>query len=234
MPWITDPNDQRVLTHICTSGVAGRTTCENAITAPFWEDGWTAWTICPDCAAANGLVAPDDKKPRVRKPSVKKPTPADKRTAGVELEYNMVSNVSAFQRAYVALGVNVHGDGSCGEEAVTPPLAGSKLRETLQALVDAFNASGGVQDGRCGTHVHVDMSDYNIESLRRLCLLYAKVEPFLYLLAGQHRANNNYCRPNGHHLAKAISKYHPDFEAGVCAGVYYENDLSQAATIYHP
>lgn len=148
--------------------------------------------------------------------------PVSQRKAGAEVEYTRANKSKPFAEFRKKLRIKNKYDGSCGWEAVTPPLAGKRLESTLSRLAKAMNTYGASQNSSCGTHVHVDVSDYDFAAARRLCVLYVKIEPLLYLIAGQHRANNGYCRPNGQILAEAVAEFPEDPEAAVLAGVYYE------------
>ncbi len=151
-----------------------------------------------------------------------RPAPANsvfaiKRTIGVEWEYNDANAdlVNDWRRTW---GGGIHSDGSCGWEAVTPPIAGDHIQTCLTDLGKAL-ATASI-DPRCGIHVHVDVSDYTWADMYRLLEVYAKVEPILYLLAGQHRANNTYCRPCGGQYLQALQA---DDRKGAVLGVAFSN-----------
>jgi hypothetical protein len=118
------------------------------------------------------------------------------RSVGVEWEYNsaQVGTMKKWARAWRG---GLHPDGSCGMEAVTPPISGKYIRECLTALGEALHTGGAEINNRCGLHVHVSVADYSWQDMYRLVRLYIKVEPLLFLLGGQLRINNQYCVPNG-------------------------------------
>jgi putative amidoligase enzyme len=129
------------------------------------------------------------------------------RLVGVELEYNDEESydrnpLDAFRRKWRA---GDHHDGSCGREIVTAPLAGNHIDKCLLDLGQALVTSGVKADERCGVHVHVDAADLLWADMFRLLHVYAKVEPILYLIAGQHRVKNTYCAPIGEKYRSALS-----------------------------
>jgi hypothetical protein len=130
------------------------------------------------------------------------------RLVGVELEYNDDNGsydrnpLDSFRHKWRA---GDHYDGSCGREIVTAPIAGKHIDKCLYDLGDALVTSGVKADERCGVHVHVDAADFLWSDMFRLLHVYAKVEPLLYLIAGQHRVKNTYCAPIGEKYRSALS-----------------------------
>lgn len=118
------------------------------------------------------------------------------RLVGVEWEYNSCEwdDVRAWSRKWRG---GIHEDGSCGQEAVTAPLSGDFISLCLTDLGNAFRNGGAEADDRCGIHVHVDAGDLKWADMYRFLWVYSHVEPVLFLLAGQQRINNHYCRPCG-------------------------------------
>ena len=142
------------------------------------------------------------------------------RLAGVEWEFNQVHNNSGINAWKSKWGGQIAHDGSCGQEAVAPPVAGDYLVNCLQDLGKAFKEGEADIDDRCGIHVHVDASDISWIDMFRVLKVYAHVEPILYLLGGQHRINNRYCAPCGESFANALSK--PDRKGAVLEAAYTE------------
>lgn len=127
------------------------------------------------------------------------------RLVGVEWEFNSASG-NSLVKWKEKWGGQVISDGSCGQEAVTPPAAGDHLIRCLTDLGAAFVADNAPIDERCGVHVHIDASDVSWHDMARLIKTYAHVEPILYLLAGQGRITNRYCVPCGDSFVKAMNK----------------------------
>ncbi len=127
------------------------------------------------------------------------------RLVGVELEYNNLDNRSVLSKWSSKWRAGDHEDGSCGREVVTAPIAGNHLVNCLTSLGVAMREAGATADDRCGIHVHVDASDYRWHDMYRLLWVYNKVEALLYLLAGQQRIDNTYCKPCGTEYVSALS-----------------------------
>lgn len=150
-----------------------------------------------------------------------------KRLAGVEWEYNDPGKSPLANWAREWHG-GIHSDGSCGWEAVTPPIAGKHVRSCLSALGRALAQSRTEIDEDCGLHVHVDAADLRWADMFRLLKVYAHVEPLLYLLAGQHRVKNQYCAPCGEKYREALVSR--DRKGSVLA-VAHNGELNQILAI---
>lgn len=135
------------------------------------------------------------------------------RTVGVEWEFNSSSNDTGLNLWREKWKGQLATDGSCGREAVTPPLAGDHVVNCLTDLGQAFITGKAEIDGRCGIHVHVDASDLMWRDMFRLLRTYAHVEPILYILGGEHRTQNRYCIPCGETYLAAMNKPLPSMEA---------------------
>lgn len=140
------------------------------------------------------------------------------RLVGVELEYNECSERGAIRRFLSTWRAGHHEDGSCGWEVVTAPISGKYIDRCLTDLGEALRDSGARADERCGVHVHVDASDYTWADMYRLLHVYAKLEPILYMLGGQHRALNDYCAPVGEKYVRALGNVD---RKGTVLGVAY-------------
>ncbi len=117
------------------------------------------------------------------------------RLAGVEVEYNRCSKFAPIESWAQKYGAATHRDGSCGWEAVTSPAAGDHLLRQLGDLATALHDSGASIDTRCGVHVHADGRDLRWPDVARLARLWARIEPLMFVLAGQARVENQYCEP---------------------------------------
>ena len=132
------------------------------------------------------------------------------RLAGAEIEYVSIVNFDPIKACVKRWRGGVVSDVSCGHEVITAPAAGDKLVNQLLETFTALNDGGAKVNVRCSVHVHVDARDLKWVDIRRLALVYSTVEPFLYLLAGQHRSSlclkqngHNYSAPNGKALSGA-------------------------------
>lgn len=124
------------------------------------------------------------------------------RMIGVEWEFNNACDLSDWTGTWRG---GIHSDGSCGWEAVTPPIAGDNIAKCLGSLGEAFTREQTTSDDKCGIHVHVDAKDLSWHDMYRLLWVYGRLETFLYLLAGQQRASNRYCAPCGSRYRDALA-----------------------------
>ncbi len=175
----------------------------------------------------------DDEELEENKPSYGKPLTVSSRKdmlqfkcsrlAGIEWEYNQVGSYKSLEDWKKKWGGTIHYDGSCGEEAVTPPMAGDFICKVITDLGNAFKLSHVKIDNRCSVHVHVDASDYSWHDMFKLLKVYSKLEPILYLLAGQQRLLSKYCIPLGKDLDKIFTNSNgaelscPDYKGAILA-----------------
>ena len=142
------------------------------------------------------------------------------RLVGIEWEFNQVHSATGLNAWKSKWNGQLAYDGSCGQEAVTPPLAGDHMVHCLTELGKALKEGEAEINDRCGVHVHVDASDIAWNDMFRVLKVYAHVEPLLYMLAGQQRINNRYCIPCGESFLNALSK--PDRKGAVLEAAYTE------------
>lgn len=127
------------------------------------------------------------------------------RLVGVEVEYNSDENGGAGDWVETWPGAGIHEDGSCGWEAVTPPINGKYVSQCLTELCRELRANKAGCDSNCGLHVHVDARDMGWQDMRRFMLVWQKVEALMFVLGGQSRIANrgSYCVPCGEKFGKA-------------------------------
>lgn len=140
------------------------------------------------------------------------------RLIGLEIEYNETGSFSELRRTLEKWRSGHHSDGSCGYEVVTAPIAGPHVAACVTDVCNAFDRADTKADERCGVHVHVDARDLMWADMFRLLWVYARVEPLLYVLAGQHRIENQYCKPSGRDYLDAMG--YVDRKGGVLATAY--------------
>jgi len=117
------------------------------------------------------------------------------RLCGIEWEINEVEDAEPVERWAGTWRGGIHTDSSCGWECVTAPLAGDYVRRCVLDLGRALEKASATVDSNCGVHVHVDARDLFWPDIFRLMAVHAHIEPILYVLAGQKRAQNDYCKP---------------------------------------
>lgn len=97
--------------------------------------------------------------------------------------------------------VNVIGDGD-QNELVSPPLTYEDM-PLVQEVVRKLRKAGAKVDQSCGIHVHIDLQNHSIRSLKNLVKYYAKYENMFYK-ACQVFPNRT------EHYAKRFNEKHPE------------------------
>lgn len=85
-------------------------------------------------------------------------------------------------------------DASCGWELVSPILKGRQGLEDLEKACQALNAVGVQVNKSCGLHVHHDTNGMNVNQLKNIFIIYAKLEKTFDSLVPASRRDNRYCR----------------------------------------
>src|ERR1051326_4979557 len=108
--------------------------------------------------------------------------------------------VAAWQSAVVSDGSLPQG----GFEITTAPTNGDKFVEHMTVLSAALREAAGWVDARAGMHVHIDARDFHYWDLRRLIMLYQRVEPALFAMVPPGRRRSSFCEPCGNRYMDAI------------------------------
>lgn len=132
----------------------------------------------------------------------------ERRLVGVEVEYNNGGQDSCPSWLDTWPGAGVHADGSCGYEAVTPPVAGEHVETCITELMKELTNKGAGCNNTCGIHVHVDARDMKWVDMLRFLTVYTRIEPAMFIIGGQQRATdrNQYARPCGPIYRKALQQ----------------------------
>ena len=161
---------------------------------------------CPDCCEGHAsgehptyvnrrLVFHDARRGKFqRNPS--------KRHLAVEIEVAGCKDddFSEIERSCRRWGASITEDGSLpaeGFEIPTAPANGDAFCQQIVDICGAIKGARGFVDESCGLHVHVDARDYRHYDMRRLVLLYAKLEEAFYALHPESRKSSGYCDPCG-------------------------------------
>jgi len=110
------------------------------------------------------------------------------RSIGLEIELNPVGELRDAEKLPLFVKYQLVRDGSLrngGQEMVVSPLQGDLFVKGIISLGRMFTFCGSNVDQYCGFHVHIGATDFDPFQLRRLILLYSKVEGeiFKYLIA---------------------------------------------------
>jgi len=88
-------------------------------------------------------------------------------------------------------------DSSCGMEVCSPVLKGWNGLKNLIKVIDELNFQGIKADQRCSLHVHVNISDLNIQELGSVIAWYIKCEHVFMHSVPASRKINRYCQMLG-------------------------------------
>jgi hypothetical protein len=109
-----------------------------------------------------------------------------------------------------------------GFEINTAPAAGDHFIEQVNEICGALKKMGAFVDNSCGLHVHADARDFKYADIRKVVLLWERLEPAFMATQSAARTGSHYCRPVGSQYANAMRTLSlPDFvkEAGKPKGV---------------
>lgn len=119
---------------------------------------------------------------------------------------------------------------STGYELNTVPCAGDHYLKHITELGDRLTRVGAHVTAVCGLHVHIDASDYTFYDMRRLVMLYAKLEPAMFAMMPASRRDSNYCFPCGERYVKGLSNEHRSKEA---KALLIDNVYAATGSTYH-
>lgn len=109
------------------------------------------------------------------------------RRMGIEVEIGELGYFDIHSPQTKLITYNVDRDGSVvpsGIELVCMPLAGDKFTKGIMELYKKLVDNGSKMNDTCGYHVHVDGADLNAADLRKLVVMFTKLQPqiFKYLI----------------------------------------------------
>jgi hypothetical protein len=100
-----------------------------------------------------------------------------------------------------------------GYELNTVPCAGDHFITHINALCERLAKANAEVTVDCGLHVHVDASDFRFYDMRRLVMLYAKLEPALFAMMPDSRRESIFCHPCGELYVDGLNGEHKSKEA---------------------
>jgi len=122
-----------------------------------------------------------------------------KRHLSVEIEVDKITKTESgrLRAAVKKWSDSIVTDGSLNRvpnahETNTAPCNGDLFVEHIEELGEAYKELGAGCTTACGLHVHVNCSDLKIYDLRKVILLYAKIERALFELCKPRRATSNF------------------------------------------
>ncbi len=148
-----------------------------------------------------------------------------RRFAALEIEVSSAESGSELNRVADQWDAQIVKDGSLpsgGFEINTAPANGDVLLDQLADWADALSAQSASANKDCGLHVHIDCRDFTFYDMRRMVLLYERLEPALFGMVPQSRRGASWCVPSGHKYANAVrqSAMPKQSKANLIDGIY--------------
>lgn len=123
-------------------------------------------------------------------------------------------------------GAAVVSDGSLpdrGFEINTAPASGDLFIQEITEICGALKKQGAFVGSRAGLHIHIDARDMKYYDIRRLILLYARIEAALFDIVAPSRCSSSYCMPCAMVLLGGIKKKdQKGNKEGILSSVYGE------------
>lgn len=135
-----------------------------------------------------------------------------KRFISCEIEIDEAEDGNYIEKVARKWGASIVEDGSLsnsGFEINTSPANGDIFLGQIEEFCDAFTACGAVVNVKCGLHVHIDARDFSYWDIRKLIILYAKIEEGLFSLVPLSRRSSDTCKKCGQDYLKAILNGNP-------------------------
>jgi hypothetical protein len=130
-----------------------------------------------------------------------------KRYISVEIEIDKANKGNSFETLQNTIDKwndSVVEDGSLvnwpAREINTSPSNGDKFLNHIEELSAGLESIGADCTNACGLHVHIDTSDVKVYDLRRVTILYDRVERALFELCAPRRLNGRYSLVCGHNF----------------------------------
>jgi putative amidoligase enzyme len=148
------------------------------------------------------------------------------RHISVELEIDTPGDLKRGRKLHEAVekwGDSVVEDGSVhtGWEINTSPSSGEAFTRHIRELCDGMDLLELKPSRNCGMHVHVNTKDMGFQDLRRLILLYSRVERAIYDACHPYRLNHQYSAKCGQHFEGIVNSKKPtDFKGDIHAMLY--------------
>lgn len=122
------------------------------------------------------------------------------RLVGVEIEissYVYSTSWESYVRKLAVMGCDVVRDGSLpdsGIEIVTAPWSGKLFKKQMMCVLAGLLSHQPKVNDQCGLHVHVDARDFTVYDLRRMIILWSKIESGIASLIPSQRLNGSMCK----------------------------------------
>ena len=138
------------------------------------------------------------------------------------------------EEACINWGAGIVHDGSLPEtgfEINTVPANGDLFIKQVDEICSALQTAKAKVTQACGMHVHIDARDFSYWEIRRLIILYAKIEDALFSLVSSNRRNSTYCKRCGEQFLKAIKSATPKkIKSAISQAVYKTENITYRRT----
>lgn len=94
-----------------------------------------------------------------------------------------------------------------GFEINTAPANGDLMLQEITEFGDALAADGGFVTQSCGCHIHIDARDFTYYELRKLLLLYPRLEESLFSMVPANRRSSHYCAKTQNTFCKGLNEH---------------------------
>ena len=88
-------------------------------------------------------------------------------------------------------------DGNRSFEINTAPASGDSFIKQIEEICESLKKNAAEVNDTCGFHVHIDARDFNFFDIRKLIMLYSKIEDSLFAMVPEERRKSTYCFPCG-------------------------------------
>ena len=144
-----------------------------------------------------------------------------KRFIACELECSGAAGGDAIESCCEGWSHSIVRDGSLpsgGFEVTTSPASGDRFCAMAEEIGAALEDDGARVNDDCGFHIHVDARDFTYYEVRKLIMLYAKIEQALFGVIAPSRRGSSYCQPcakNYLQSLKDVKSTRPDVNKAV-------------------
>ncbi len=117
-------------------------------------------------------------------------------------------------------------DSSCGIEVCSPPKIHHHILRKIECAIDAFSKCNFIEaDNRCSLHVHVEIEDFDLDSIKSLLHYWIIFEPLFFGCCIASRWMNNYCKPLSLSFDISKNKFYDNILENIEENKYYAINL---------
>lgn len=146
-----------------------------------------------------------------------------RRMIGYEIETTEVFDGLKCTALAKEIGAGMVADGGCFE-MTTPPANGDKLVELVEMISARIRKYGAKCNGTgAGLHTHVDCRDAGFADMRKIIMLYGKLESGLFSIIDSRRATSGMCKPLGGAGLVMLMSDHVNYKENIIRMVYSDS-----------